>query len=101
MTEERIAEVQRLARYRVIGTIELTRYCGCDECLGHTHETEVFSTVVAVNEEEAVAKCLDNHSRDFDEARWAEAPATERYELAEDEVMRLMGAPVLPGMEAA
>jgi len=94
--------------FKVFGKIIVrwTTYCDCSYCEGHDDENTVLikeHIVKASDAEEAAKLTFYFYCEDYDEleweGKWEEGPEVINLdELQPDVVMRLMGAPVLPGL---
>lgn len=83
--------------YSVKGTVKVTRECGCEGCGGlHEERIGVAETVQGWDEAEAMERTLTGvwaSGADITGVEWASEPVVTA--LPEDQVMRMIGAPML------
>lgn len=92
--------------FRVIGNLayEDTWYCGCHHCDGHGSDKAVIKhidmVVMAKDEQQAVFIAQDiKLPHQIEQCEWASGPSV--LEAPTDHVMRLIEAPMLPGIKKA
>ena len=92
--------VGRLKRYRVKGTFKGYWWCDYPNCEGHTHRERIDAMVLETDQIRAMDKALNDHcnKRDIYDRDDEELTVTEEP-FGEDERMRMIDAPGLPGLE--
>ena len=88
-------------KYRITGVFFDSWYCDCEFCEGHDEILRISEVVDADDAGHAEKTALIKHHCVWDgdedrQDRWKEGPFIE--EMPQDQLMRMMGCPELPGL---
>jgi hypothetical protein len=86
--------------YRVVGNAWVEETCDCEHCEGHSVIVGCDKVVTASDSSEAASKALRQfaHERGAEHYGWRKG-SPEVTELGEEVCMRMLGAPMLPGLK--